>query len=105
MLHSTITKKGQTTIPNEVRAASNIQPGDWLEYKLAGKKVSMQVHPGTRSLAGALASNKGRDLSFSEIRKAAQAAARKKHRHDKRRLLDTNLIISIWYRTMQHKQK
>jgi antitoxin PrlF len=77
MLHSTITKKGQTTIPGEVRAVLNIKPGDRLEYKLEGKKVSLQVHPGTRSLAGALASTKGKDLSFSEIRKAAQAIAKK----------------------------
>ena len=82
MLHSTITKKGQTTIPNEVRAALNIRPGDRLEYKLEGKKVSMQVHPGIRSLAGALASTKGKELSFSQIRKTAQAIARKRNHHD-----------------------
>jgi AbrB family looped-hinge helix DNA binding protein len=82
MLHSTITKKGQTTIPNEIRVALNIHPGDRLEYKLEGKRVSMQVHPGTRSLAGTLASTKGKDLSFSEIRKAAQAVAKKSNRHD-----------------------
>jgi antitoxin PrlF len=78
MLHSTITKKGQTTIPGEVRAALNIRPGDRLDYKLEGNSVSMQVHPGTRSLAGALASTKGKGLSFNEIRKAAQAVARKR---------------------------
>lgn len=78
MLHSTITKKGQTTIPGEVRAALNIRPGDRLEYKLEGNKVSIQVHPGTRSLAGALASAKGKELSFNEIRRAAQATAKKK---------------------------
>ncbi len=78
MLHSTITKKGQTTIPGEVRAALNIHPGDRLEYKLEGNRVSLQVHPGTRSLAGALASTKGKGLSFNEIRKAAQAVARKR---------------------------
>jgi antitoxin PrlF len=78
MLHSTITKKGQTTIPGEVRAALNIHPGDRLKYRLEGKKVSIEVHPGTRSLAGALASTKGKDLSFSQIRKAAQATARKR---------------------------
>jgi antitoxin PrlF len=78
MLHSTVTKKGQTTIPGEVRAALNIRPGDHLEYKLEGKRVSIQVHAGTRSLAGALASTKGKELSFNEIRRAAQAVAKKK---------------------------
>ncbi len=73
MLHSTITKTGQTTIPPAVRAALQIQPGDRLEYKLEGDFVIMQVYPGTRSLAGALACTKGKGLSFNEIRKSAQA--------------------------------
>ena len=82
MLHSTVTKKGQTTIPSEVRAALNIKTGDRLEYKVEGKKVSLQVHPGARSLAGALASSKGKNLSFSEIRNAAQSVAKKGNRYD-----------------------
>ena len=68
MLHSTITKKGQTTIPNEIRVALNIHPGDRLEYKLEGKSVSMQVHPGTRSLAGTLASTKNYHVKLNNKR-------------------------------------
>jgi AbrB family looped-hinge helix DNA binding protein len=78
MLHSTVTKKGQTTIPIEVRTALKIQPGDRLVFKLEGSRATIQVHPGARSLAGALASTKGSNLSFTEIRKAAQAAVRKR---------------------------
>ena len=77
MLHSSVTKKGQTTIPSEIRSALNIKHGDQLEYKIEDNRVSIQVHPGTRSLAGALMSNKGKDLSFAQIRRAAQTAARK----------------------------
>jgi len=36
MPHSTITKKGQTTIPGEVREALNIKPGERLEYTVEG---------------------------------------------------------------------
>jgi antitoxin PrlF len=82
MLHSTVTKKGQTTIPGEIRTALNIQPGDRLAYRVEGSRVSIEVHPGAASLAGALASFKGKGLSFAEIRKAAQSAAKKKYRHD-----------------------
>jgi len=81
MNHSTVTAKGQTTIPGEVRLALKIKPGDRLEYAVEGDHVTIRVHPGTRSLKGALASSKGRDLSFAEIRKAAAKAARKREAH------------------------
>jgi len=35
------------------------------------------VHPGTRSLKGALAGKKGRGMSFAQIRQAAAKAARR----------------------------
>lgn len=77
MLHSTVTSKGQTTLPGEVRAALQIRPGDKLAYELAKDHVTVRVHPGTRSLGGALASQKGKGLSFAQIR---DAAARERHR-------------------------
>ena len=36
MLHSTLTSKGQTTIPSEVREALNLRPGDKISYEVAG---------------------------------------------------------------------
>lgn len=70
-MHSTVTSKGQTTIPGEIRAALRIKTGDRLEYAINGDYINIRVHPGTRALKGALASDKGRALSFTEIRKAA----------------------------------
>ena len=32
MMHSTVTSKGQTTIPEKIRKALRIKPGDKLEY-------------------------------------------------------------------------
>jgi AbrB family looped-hinge helix DNA binding protein len=32
MTHSTVTNKGQTTIPGKIRKALRIRPGDTLEY-------------------------------------------------------------------------
>jgi AbrB family looped-hinge helix DNA binding protein len=75
MLHSTVTKKGQTTIPGEVREALDIKPGDKLEYALESDHVTFRVHPGARALRGALASDKGKALPFSQIRAAAAKAA------------------------------
>jgi antitoxin PrlF len=76
MPHSTVTSKGQTTIPGEVRQALNIKPGDTLEYAIEGNYVKFHVHPGASSLRGALASEKGHGLSFAEIREAAAEVAR-----------------------------
>jgi antitoxin PrlF len=74
--HSTVTRKGQTTIPGKIRKALRIKPGDTLEYELEGDHVTVRVHLGTRSLRGVLASKKGKGMSFSEIRQAATKAAR-----------------------------
>ena len=75
MPHSTVTSKGQTTIPGKVRAALKIKPGDRLDYVVHGDHATMRVNPGTRSLAGALASRKGQGMSFGQIRAAAARAA------------------------------
>lgn len=77
MYHSTVTKKGQTTIPGEVRAALRIKAGDKLQYQVEGDHVTVRVHPGLMGLKGALASDKGKGLSFDQIRRAAAEARRR----------------------------
>jgi len=76
MPHSTVTSKGQTTIPKKIRKALRIKPGDKLEYVVEGDHVTVRVHLGTRSLKGLLASKKGKGMSFTQIREAAAKAAR-----------------------------
>jgi antitoxin PrlF len=75
VLHSTVTSKGQTTIPEKIRKALRIKPGDKLEYEVEGDRATIRVHPGIRSLKGVLASDKGKGMSFAEIREAAAEAA------------------------------
>lgn len=75
-MHSTVTSKGQTTIPEKIRRALRMKPGDRLEYQLEADRVTIRVHPGLRSLKGALASKKGKGLSFAQIRERAAEAAR-----------------------------
>jgi len=70
-----VTSKGQTTIPGEIRKALSIKPGDTLEYALVGDRATIRVHPGTRALAGALSSSKGKGVSFAQIRATAAANA------------------------------
>jgi antitoxin PrlF len=76
MSHSTVTSKGQTTIPGAIRDALKIKPGDRLEYVVEGDHATIRVHPGTRSLKGALASRKGKGMSFAQIREAAAKSER-----------------------------
>jgi antitoxin PrlF len=76
MLHSTVTSKGQTTIPGEIRKALQIKSGDKLEYMVEGDHATIHVHPGTRSLKGALASKKGKGMTFVQIREASARTAR-----------------------------
>jgi antitoxin PrlF len=76
MTYSTVTRKGQTTIPREVRQALKIKAGDRLQYSVKDGEVTVRVHPGIRSIRGALAGNEGRGLSFAQIREAAAKAAR-----------------------------
>lgn len=77
MLHSTVTSKGETTIPGAIRKALHIKPGDRLEYLVEGDHATIRVLPGIRSLRGALASDRGRGLTFAQIRKAAASEARR----------------------------
>lgn len=77
MLYSTVTSKGRTTVPKEVRKALRIKPGDKLEHSVEGDRAAIRVHPGVRALKGVLANNKGKGMSFPEIREAARLAARR----------------------------
>ncbi len=56
MLHSAVNRKGQTTVPLRILEALRIRPGD--KYAVEGDHATIRVHPGIRSLNGALASNK-----------------------------------------------
>jgi antitoxin PrlF len=76
MQHSTVTSKGQTTIPGKIRKALRIKPGDTLEYVVVGDHATIRVHPGTRSLKGVLASRRGKGMSFAQVREAAAKAVR-----------------------------
>lgn len=78
MPHSTVTSKGQTTIPGTIRAALRIHPGDKLEYLLEGDHATIRVHSGTRALKGVLASIKGQGMPFRAIRAAAAKAAQRR---------------------------
>jgi AbrB family looped-hinge helix DNA binding protein len=51
--YSTVTRKGQTTIPAEVRDRIGLKAGDRLTYKVCGEgEFTVRVEPGVSSLLG-----------------------------------------------------
>lgn len=76
MIHSTVTSKGQTTIPAKIRKALRIKPGDRLQYGLAEGYTIIRALRGAGALKGALASKKGKGMAFARIREVASGASR-----------------------------
>lgn len=58
MLESTLTIKGQTTLPKPVREALGIAPGDKLRYLIVGDEVRILRPVKLASLAGMLAGDR-----------------------------------------------
>lgn len=69
MTHSTITSKGQTTVPASVRRALGLKAGDRIVYEIQGDSVVIRVQPEAMEVFGALQSPAGKTgASFAEER-------------------------------------
>ena len=75
MVQSTITSKGQTTIPVEIRQRLGLEAGDRLVYDERDGEVVLRVHPGVKAVAGMLRGQLKRtsDGDFEQERKVAHA--------------------------------
>ena len=75
MQESTITAKGQTTVPREVRSALGLAPGDRVRYLVRGGEVRLlKVRP-VSELAGILARPGRKAASLEEMDEAIAAGA------------------------------
>jgi bifunctional DNA-binding transcriptional regulator/antitoxin component of YhaV-PrlF toxin-antitoxin module len=54
MISSTISKRGQTTLPKEIQDALGAKPGQKLVYKIHKDSVQIQIHPGVMDSFGSL---------------------------------------------------
>lgn len=54
MTHSTITSKGQTTVPASVRRALGLEAGDRIVYEIQGDSVVIRVQPEAMEVFGSL---------------------------------------------------
>jgi AbrB family looped-hinge helix DNA binding protein len=73
---STVTAKGQTTLPRAVRAALDLGPGDRVRYVMLGNEVRLvKVRPAAE-LAGLLARPGRAPVDLGEMDEAEAAAER-----------------------------
>jgi AbrB family looped-hinge helix DNA binding protein len=77
MQESTVTSKGQTTLPKDVRTALQLHPGDRVRYLiLDGGEVRIVRSQPVMRLAGLFKGQSGRRLSLEDMEEAiAQGAA------------------------------
>lgn len=74
MSHSTITSKGQTTVPIRVREALGLKAGDRVVYELIEGAAVIRLHPGASAVFGALRPPPGKSgVPFKKAREAARA--------------------------------
>lgn len=73
MSNSTLTSKGQTTIPHDVRRALGLRAGMRLTFEVNGETAILRPHPGAMAAFAALKSPSVKKTDF----KAARAAALK----------------------------
>lgn len=75
MFESRITAKGQTTLPRQVRAALDVQPGDQLRYVVLDGEVRILKARPVAALAGMLARPGQGAVSLDEMEAAVASGA------------------------------
>lgn len=76
-MHSTVTSKGQITIPKSIRDALDIHPNDRMSFIRKGDRVILVPVKTIGAFRGAV---RARGLSFDQERAMAKAAVTKRHR-------------------------
>lgn len=72
MLESTITSKGQTTLPKDVRDKLGVRPGDKVRYLVVGDEVRIVKIRKVMSLCGAL-KHEGTPILLEDVDVAVRA--------------------------------
>ncbi len=80
MPESTVTAKGQTTLPREVRAALHLQAGDKLRYIVVDGEVRLLKARPVLDLEGALKRSGTEAVSLDQMDEAIAAGATDQNR-------------------------
>jgi AbrB family looped-hinge helix DNA binding protein len=83
MRESTITVKGQTTLPRDVRAALGLTSGDRVRYVILDGEVRILKARSVKELRGLLARPDQRSVSLEEMDEAIGAAATERARPER----------------------
>jgi AbrB family looped-hinge helix DNA binding protein len=77
----TLTSKGQTTIPKEVRDHLHLSPGDKLDFLIdaEGRVVLRPATLDIRRLKGLLKRKRSKPVSLEEMNRAISEGAARKH--------------------------
>jgi AbrB family looped-hinge helix DNA binding protein len=71
MKQSTMTSKGQTTIPVEIRRRLGLKPGDQLIYEEQDGEIILRAHPGVKAVAGMLRDDLKQRKADAELERQA----------------------------------
>ncbi|MEE4237910.1 MAG: type II toxin-antitoxin system PrlF family antitoxin [Anderseniella sp.] len=84
--HSTITAKGQTTVPKEIRDRLKLKPGDRIEYVVeADGRITLKAkNRRMADFAGILGKPPGGPLTIEEMDDAIAAAVTERYERSKR---------------------
>ena len=82
MQESTITAKGQTTLPRDIRRHLGLNPGDRVRYLVIGDEVRLVRPRKVMSLCGAL-QHTGAPVSLEDMDKAVRDGAASIDRHSR----------------------
>ncbi len=83
--HSTITAKGQTTVPKEIRDRLKLKPGDRIEYVVeADGRITLKAkNRRMADFAGILGKPQGGPLTIEEMDDAIAAAVTERYERSK----------------------
>ena len=75
MPHSTITSKGQTTLPAPIRRALHLKAGDRISYEIQGDSVVIRPQPGAMAVFASLRPPLAKAaVPFKEVREKSRQA-------------------------------
>ncbi|MCL5670363.1 MAG: AbrB/MazE/SpoVT family DNA-binding domain-containing protein [Acidobacteria bacterium] len=77
-MKSTVTSKGQTTIPNQIRKQFDLKAGDGLVYSIEGERIVIRPVKGTLLDVYASVKPKRRPEDFAGLRRRARQKRAKK---------------------------
>ena len=72
MITSKITKRGQTTLPRQIRNALQVKAGQTLVYEVTNAGVILRAHPGAMASFGALKPKQSKPVDYDQARRAAR---------------------------------